>query len=199
MTDKNETHYIINGKPYVRVTALLRARGLVDFSKIPENDRQYYMDRGTANHKLWQDVEEGTADGFDYDARVEAYRAAHARFLRETGFRSLPGGIEMRVQNDDFMVAGTLDRIGTIQNRVVLLDYKTTSVHPATALQTAIYLLCIPGYKFHEVERYGVAFRDDGTYRFSNNGKPYPLTDQNDALYHLTEYRKENAYDPAYC
>lgn len=185
--EKTSKHYEIGGSKYVRVTELLRARGLVDFSKIPEKDRQFYMDRGTANHALWEDVELGLDSGKVYDERVEAYRAAHSRFLRETGFRALPGGIEMRVKSDDLGIAGTLDRIGTIQNRVVIIDYKTTRVPASTSIQTALYLICIPGYRFDEVERYGVAFRNDGEYRMSQK---YALSDKNEALWHVQEYWK---------
>ncbi len=179
--------YTIAGKTYARVTAVLKARGLINFYDIPEADRQFYMDRGTANHKLWQDIEEGVDGGFDYDKRVEAYRSAHAKFLRETGFKALPGGIEMRVKSDELGVAGTLDRIGTIQNRVVLIDYKTSAVHPATALQTALYLLCLPGYRFGEIERYGVAFKADGTYSMSLK---YPFSDKAEAIWEVQQFNR---------
>lgn len=185
---KDADTYTIKGKKYARVTRVLQARGLVDFSKIPERDRQYYMDRGTENHRLWQMVEEGTADGFDFDPTVELYRPGHAKFLKETGFRALPGGIEKLIALEDFRVAGSLDRLGTIQNRVVLIDYKTTMVHDAARIQTAMYLLGL-NYKFHEVERYGVAFFNNGKYKMSEK---YPYSDKEEAIHHLTEFRKEN-------
>lgn len=201
MLDTQDTEtYTIHNKKFVRVTALLRARGLIDFSNIPEHDREFYLERGTANHKLWQDIEEGTADNFTYDPRVEEYRAGHARFLKETGFRAMPGGIEMLVkitwkdlglspakEGEPAGVAGTLDRLGTIQGRMVLVDYKTSSVPASTAIQTAAYTLMLPSYKFHEIERRGVAFRNNGTYLMSPR---YPLSDKDEALYHLYEYRK---------
>ena len=188
-TEVTADAYIIAGKKYARVTAIVRHAGLSDFSGIPEKDREYYFSRGTNNHRLWQDVEEGKDHLYDYDPEVEEYRAAHAKFLRETGFKALSGGIELQVKSDDLKVAGTLDRLGTIQNRVVLIDYKTTQVHPATAIQTALYLLCIPGYKFSEVERYGVAFRNNGTYAMSPR---YKDSDKDDAIYYAAKYHKEN-------
>lgn len=198
---KDNDTYTIKGKRYIRVTALLKARGLIDFSSIPGNDRDFYLERGTQNHLMWQMVEEGKADGFDFDHRVEAYRAAHARFLRETGFCALPGGIEMRVSatwedlglpgirgGEEYAgIAGTLDRLGIIQNRMVLIDYKSGSIPSSCAIQTAIYLLCIHGYKFGEVERYGVGIRHNGTYRMSAR---YPFGDRDEAMYHISEFRK---------
>lgn len=183
-----DSHYLIKGKRYDRVTHVLAARGLIDFSKIPEKDREFYLERGRQNHLLWQHVEEGADHKYDYDARVEAYRAGHAKFLRETGFRALPGGIELQIVLKDFMVAGTLDRLGTIQNRLVLLDYKSSHVYDWTRLQTAMYLLGL-NYKFHEIERRGVAIFNNGKYQMSNK---YPYSDRDEAIHHMTEYRKEN-------
>lgn len=185
--ETDDKFYTIKGHKFVRVTTLLRERGLVDFSKIPERDRQFYMDRGTANHRLWQDVEKGVDGQFDYDPRVEEYRAAHANFLKDTGFKAMVGGIEQLVWNKLFDFAGRLDRLGKIQNRIVLIDYKTTSVHPSTAIQTALYLLCLPSFKFHEVERYGVAFKKGGMYQMSPK---YPFSNRDEAIWHVSEYHK---------
>lgn len=182
-------HYIIAGKKYARVTTIVKAAGLSDFSGIPERDRDYYFERGTQNHAMWAHVEEGTADQFDFDPAVQLYRAGHARFLRETGFRALPGGIEMRVKNDDLGYAGTLDRIGTVGSRVWLVDLKTSQVYDkAAAIQTALYLLAIPGYRFKEVERYGVAILNNGTYKMSQR---YPDSDENDAIFYAQKFQKE--------
>lgn len=180
--------YTIKGRRYIRVTELLRARGLVDFSKIPKRMRSYYMARGTGSHKLWEDVERGIDDQYDYDPVVETYRAGHTRFLAETGFKAIPGGIEKRVHSDELRIAGTIDRLGTIQGKLVLLDYKTSKVYPSTAIQCALYLLCLPEYQFHEVKRYGVAMMKDGKYKMS---KEYPLSDKDLSLWHVSEYWKE--------
>ena len=118
-------------------------------------------------------------------------------FLHETGFKALPGGTRCASSDlgrpglpggGDFAgIAGTLDRLGTIQNRVVLIDYKTSSVRDSTALQTALYLLCLPGYKFGEIERYGVGFRNNGTYSMSPR---YPISDYHESMNHIEKYRK---------
>lgn len=197
MAIATQDHYIVGRKKFLRVTALLERAGASDFSGIP--DRDFYMARGKANHELFEHVERGVDAEHTYDPRVETYRAGHARFLRETGFRALPGGIELFVKatwaalgfaydGEEAGVAGTLDRLGTIQSRVLLLDYKTTSVPKSTAAQTALYLLLLPGYKFHDVERRGVAFCNDGTYKMTDK---YPYTDKADALGLIDKYLKE--------
>lgn len=204
ITDSVESdHYIIGGKKYARVSTILRARDLIDFSGIPEKDRDFYLSRGTEVHRMMQHIEEGNADKFDYDPRVQLYRTGHARFIRETGFKALPGGIEVRVKatwkdlglykgdRDDDGVAGRIDRLGTIQNRVILADYKTSSVPDWCRIQTAIYaILLSPGYKFSEMERYGVAIKNDGTYQFSEK---YPYSDRDEAMHHIREYRKSKS------
>lgn len=197
------THYTIKGKRFVRVSEILRATGASDFSAIPERDREFYLERGTANHFLWEQVERKRDHLFTFDERVEAYRAGHAEFLRATGFRALPGGIERRVcatwaqlelakggRGDDG-VAGTMDRIGTIQNRLVLIDYKTSSVSDATRLQTALYLL-MTEYKFGDVERYGVAIKNDGTYKMSEK---YKFSDKDEALRLVKKFHQGDLHD----
>jgi ATP-dependent exoDNAse (exonuclease V) beta subunit len=189
-------HYVIKGKRYTRITSLIAAVGLSDFSKIPHRDREFYMARGKANHRLFEDVELGRDHLFNYDPRIEVYRAGHARFLRETGFKPLAGGIEKRVHSDDLEVAGTLDRFGVFQGSLSLIDYKTSVLPPAakpglptpTEIQTALYLICLPQYRFDEVKRFGVAFRKDGTYRMS---QPYPITNKAQALGYVAQYHKE--------
>lgn len=193
----NEDRYIINEREYARVSSVVRHAGLSDFSKIPARDRQWYLDRGAGNHRLFEDVELGRDHKFDYDPEIERYRPGHARFLRETGFNALPGGIERLVWSDEYGIAGRLDRLGTIQNRVVLLDYKSSVLPPAakpglptpTAIQSAIYLLLIPGFKFSEVERYGVAIKAGGGYSMSTK---YPFSDRDYALMCIRDFRKDN-------
>lgn len=176
-----------------RVTDIVKFAYPEAFAGIPERSKEYYFERGRQNHLAWEMAERGTANDYEFDAEVELYREAHANFLRDTGFRALPGGIEMRVRSEELGVKGTLDRLGTIQSRVVLADYKTTkALEKPVALQTAIYLLCIPGYKFSEVERYGVGFGKGGKYSMT---KRFPDSDENDARYWIEKYHKENPHD----
>lgn len=183
------THtYTHNSVRLPSVTEIVRFAYPDAFADIPASNREFYFERGRQTHKLWEMVEEGTDGGFDFDAEVEKYRAGHTLFLKQTGFRVLPGGIERRVKNLELGYAGTLDRIGTIPNRVVLLDYKTSKVvDKPVALQTALYLLAIPGFKFPEVERYGVAFTKDGKYQMSRR---YPDSDADDARYWAKKFKE---------
>lgn len=183
------THtYIFGAKTLPSVSEICRFAYPDAYADIPAKDKAFYFSRGSGVHKLTEDVENGVDDQFTYDPEVEKYRASHARFIRETGFRALPGGIEMRVKNLELGYAGTVDRIGTIQNRVVLIDLKTSSVKDKPAsLQTALYLLAIPGYKFSEVARHGVAIQADGKYKMSVR---YPDSDEQDAIFYATKFKE---------
>lgn len=205
MNETTKDQYLIGRKKYVRVTTLLEKVGHSDFSDIPHSERQFYMDRGKANHELWQRAEEGTDHQYHFDSRVELYRAGHAKFIRETGFKPLAGGIEKFIKatwaqlgfketsSDEEGYAGTMDRLGLVGNRLWLPDYKTSNVPESTAAQTALYLIglmVLPknktwNFSFKNVDRYGVAFRNDGSYFMT---KRYPDSDYHLALSLIEKY-----------
>lgn len=185
------THtYTFGSKRLPSVTEIVKFAYPDAFAGIPEKSKEYYFERGRQNHKLWEMIELGTADGFDFDPGVEKYRPGHAKFLRDTGFKALPGGIEMRVKNEELGLAGTLDRLGTVRDRVWLVDLKTTkAVDKVVALQTALYALMLPGYRFAELERYGVGIKNNGTYQMTQR---FPDTDENDARYWIAKFKEAN-------
>lgn len=180
--------YTYGSKRLPSVTEICKFAYPDAYGEIPEAMKAFYFSRGTAVHKLCEDVEMGIDGQFTYDKVAEEYRAGHAKWLRDTGFKALPGGIEMRVKNLDLGYAGCVDRLGTVGQRVWLVDLKTSSVRDQpTALQLALYLLAIPGYKFGEVERYGVAIKKNGTYAMSRR---YPDSDEAEAVYWATKYKE---------
>ena len=180
-------HYTISGRKFARVTQIVGFAFPNSFAAIPESKREYYFQRGTEVHRLCECVENGTADGLDFDPEIEKYREGHANFLRDTGFKALPDGIEVRVKNDELHYAGRIDWIGTMGGRTVLIDYKTTSIPKGGALQTALYLLALPAYKFEDVDRYIVAIKKGGKYAMSEK---YPFSDKSDAIYWATKYHE---------
>lgn len=201
MTSPNGV-YAIRGKFYVRVSRLLEDTGASDFSAIPAKDREFFLARGTARHEFFEHVEQGVDHLHTYDPRIEAYRAGHARFLKETGFRAFHFGIEKRVYRTweelgffprnyppfrEAGAAGRMDRFGTCGSRVVLWDYKGHDIPKSTAAQTAAYSLLFPQYKFEEVERYGVAILPNGTYKMSPR---YPNSDRTEVEKLIHKYLK---------
>lgn len=198
--EPTSAHYVIKGRKYIRVSRLLELTGVSDFSSIPSRDRQFYLDRGTARHELFEHVERGTDRLYNYDSQLEAYREGHAKFLRETEFKASPAGIEKRVHITweelgfrqtaypafrEVGVAGRLDRLGRDRTgRRVLWDYKGHEIPPSTSFQTAIYVLALD-VLFSEVDRYGVAILPNGTYKMSQR---YPDSDYHAALRVIDRY-----------
>jgi len=96
---------------------------------------------GTALHALTERIDRGEPLGpipTEYEADLEAYKAATA------GIEWL--GIETFRIHDDWQVAGTADRIGRINGRVVIADIKTGSVdYPhKMAMQLGMYSRMTP-------------------------------------------------------
>lgn len=171
-----------------RVTDVVRFAYPDAFAGIPERSRDFYFARGSGNHKLWEDVENGVDGNFEYDPECEKYRAGHAKWKRETGFRALPGGVELQVYSEELGVKGTIDLLGTVGQRIWLPDLKTSKAEPKpTALQTAIYTLLLPGYKFTDIERYGVGVKNNGTYSMTPR---FPDTDENEARYWIKKFKE---------
>ena len=192
-------YYPINRQKYVRVSRVLDAVGATDFSSIPERDREVCLARGQGVHRVCEDINRGTDGQYDYDPRVVPYGEAYRSFLRDTGFKPLPGGIECRVHRTFASlglpphpvyagVAGTYDVLGTVGPRLWMPDLKTSAAPSSTGKQTALYTLLLPGYEFNDIERYGLALRADGTYRLSAR---YPYTDRADVLALLYQFITE--------
>lgn len=205
--------YIIGGRRFVRVTTLLSFVGHSDFSAIPVRDRAYYMSRGKAFHEMSEHVERGVDGRYTYDAETDKYRAGHANFLRDTGFNSIKNGIERGVSATweqlgfsrpkgcaEVGVAGTLDRLGAMQGRLALVDYKGSTVPTSTAAQTALYLIMVilqPEFSalfFRDVSRFGVGFKNNGVPGRVGSGytmsAKYPDSDQQLALRLIEKYLK---------
>lgn len=192
--------YWKNGKKFARVSRAVALSGLSDFSGIRDKDREYYFERGRQNHRLFELVARGEAEGYTFDPEIEKYRAGHAAFLRDTGFRPLPGGIEKTVyakwevfgvdgEGTGYEgIAGTMDVFGTVGNRLWLPDYKTGSVSGGTGIQTGFYAAMLHGYTFEEIERFGVAILPNGKYKMTPR---YPHTDKNDAFYCAAQLAKK--------
>ncbi len=96
---------------------------------------------GTALHSLTERIDRGLPLGVipaEYKADIEAYRKAteHIEFSEIETFRV----------HDQWQVAGTADRIGTLRGRSMIMDIKTGSIdYPhKMAMQLALYARSVP-------------------------------------------------------
>lgn len=173
--EETETHRIIDGRKSARVTHILKSCGLIDYSQIDKSTMDFALDRGGKIHKTCELWDIGELDESTLDPQLQPYLEAYKKFLKETRFEVL--AIEQQVESEILGISGRIDRIGLLNDRRCILDIKTTSVPDWTAIQTALYALCLD--QFYLVDRYGLALRNNGTYRldkFQNQSdKPVAL------------------------
>ncbi len=145
-----------------RVTAVLQATGITDFSKIPNGP--FYLERGGDVHLLCEDIDRGNPDWWS-DGDLAGYAAAYQLFKTETGF--VPDLIEHPVYNEKRRYKGTLDRTGKFPSRKLkaLGDIKSGFVADWVRLQTAAYLDCIP--EPDSYERFGLSLSKTGKYKLT--------------------------------
>ena len=96
---------------------------------------------GTALHALTERIDRGERLGVvpaEYKADIEAYKRA----TENIEFH----GIEVFRVYDPWQVAGTADRIGTLNGRTMIMDIKTGSIDfpHAMAMQLAMYARSVP-------------------------------------------------------
>lgn len=107
-------------------------------------ERQWFTEdsawRGSAVHLACEYDDRGELDESTVEPEHLGYLMAWRRFRSDSGFE--PHAIEHQVYGKHGY-AGTIDRIGTVPSGRLLIDLKTGTPSPATALQTAAYLACL--------------------------------------------------------
>jgi len=150
------THiYKWNGKPVNNVTTIIKEAGLSDDRFYTEESRI----RGSAVHLACQYYDEGA---LDWDSVIEEYKPyvdAYIDFLNVA--KPVWHGIELRLYNERYNYAGTLDREGLLFERNAILDLKTGAVPEWVKIQTAAYEDCIDG----SYDRYALQLKSNGTYK----------------------------------
>lgn len=167
--NEEKHEYTFDGRIIDSVTTILSGVGIADFSGIPDHLRDVALERGGFVHLATQFLDKGTLDWDTIDPMIEPYVRAYEKFKKDSGF--VPNLIEHMGYNKVLDYAGTLDRTGTLNNRMILLDIKTgTQLPKYVKLQTAAYVKILPEDHEPVAERYGLLLRKDGTYRLS---EPY--------------------------
>jgi len=187
LTFDKETHtYELDGQRVPSVTGILKASGLLDFSKIPAFILDKARHRGSAVHQAIHyynerdlDVEAFCRDFPDYAPYLRAWLS----FCEQRQF--VPILNEHRVASRRLGVAGTLDNLGLLEGTAVLLDFKTGRPDDVAAdLQTAAYqglalewarddAQLMAFFTAHPVvKRYAVQLRKDATFRVESYAGP---------------------------
>lgn len=177
--------YWLLGRELIGVTAALKAADLIDTEWFtPEATL-----RGTYVHEACAMLDDDALDFIDpaYAPYVDAYR----HFLDD--LTPTWAYIEHKVYDLARGYAGTLDRVGFLNDKWVLVDLKTGADQPWHGPQTAAYARLMPHANGLKPDRYGLYLRKDGTYRL----EPFP--DRNDeevffAALRLARFRSLHGY-----
>jgi hypothetical protein len=164
--DAAEHRYYFNGEPVPNVTRVLEP--MVDYDRVPFRILEHAAQRGNAVHLATEFYDDGDLDEQSLDPEIVPYVQAWRTFRRESGF--IVERSEVRVWSERHRFAGTVDAIGTMRGRRIMVEKKTTAqLHPATAIQVSAYCRAYnsavaPAERVREC--YSVWLRRDGTYRF---------------------------------
>lgn len=139
--DEDRHVYEIDGVRVPSVTQVLAEAGLWRPAPgVSQADLDFTRGLGTAVHLATAMDDEGELDEDSVALTVSPYLEAWRRFRSDLKPEILV--IEEQVVNPDYRYAGTVDRVVRLQGRTTILDIKTGSPHPSTALQTAAYARC---------------------------------------------------------
>lgn len=168
MVNRDENHVYRNkdGLIYISNTQHLAIAGWSDFSMVDGETLEYACQRGTYTHDALNmhvddDLDLESLEGQPYKPYVEAGIA----FLEQTGF--IPHETNKIVWSDLLRTAGELDMIGNFpgESKTTILDWKTGSPSPTTAIQLAGYnLMNCKGNPFF-VENKEVNLKGNGKYK----------------------------------
>lgn len=165
--------YSIDGRTVLSVTTILELAGVIDYSRLPRDVREFALARGSAVHLATQYDDQGVLVEESLDEAILGYVQAWRRFRADTGWENLL--IEHRGYSKHYDYAGTLDRAGWFrdqcQDHLSVLDIKTGKAPGWVALQLAAYSDFVPYATF---DRVSVELHGDGTYKVEN----YPVKDR---------------------
>lgn len=153
--DKERHVYSVNGRVLPSVTGILKAEGFIDDTWFTEDARL----RGTYVHLACHLYDMGTLDENELDPALRPYLNGYIRFKADTGFEVVES--EVPRYHEQYLFAGTPDKIGVMAKADTLIDLKSGLVSPWTALQTAAYELTLD----RPMKRFGVQLTDDGKYK----------------------------------
>jgi len=167
--------YTLCGKKQRSVTEILADSSVVESEWYTEEARE----RGRAVHAALEYADQDDLDEGSVHESILGYVKAAHQFRKDSGCKNVL--VEPYGFHPLHRFAGKPDRIIILNGWLAVLDYKSGSMMPWTALQTAAYEALLPylvtpyGQLFGEVmdklpfikgvRRYGCELRKNGTYR----------------------------------
>ncbi len=97
----------------------------------------WYLERGRLIHLACEYYDRGELDFSTVDPQIRSYLDAYIKFLTDTKFKVT--AVEYRLSHPTLFYAGTLDRIGILNQNEVLIDIKSGAKVDTDELQGAGY------------------------------------------------------------
>jgi hypothetical protein len=155
--------YSLDGRLVPNVTRVIR--DLHDFASVPAGALERKRAIGQALHRAIDLDVDGELDPSSIDPNVAGYFSAWRSFRSQKSFECYLA--ECRVASPKYRYAGTVDLVGEMDGKEVLIDAKVSrEPHPAARLQTAAYLQAAGemGFLAPSTRRFALYLRADGSY-----------------------------------
>ena len=157
----DECHkYTLDGEELPSVSQLTRFISREIYGDVGQFNLDRAAERGTSVHKATELLDKyGTAE---IDEDIAPYLQAYIAFRKE--HKCEWQKIEYATHHPDNLYAGTLDRVGTIHGKLVVLDIKTSSTiqKPLYTAQLNLYRKMLPD----PIEQLVILhLKKDGTYK----------------------------------
>ena len=158
--------YLVDGREVPSVSDILAYITASHYGSINEAVLKQAAQRGTDVHKACQEIDYGCEA--EVDPQIAPYIRAYCDFLRD--YAPDWQEIEQIHYDEDEDYCGTVDRMGFIDGKPVILDIKTTGSptkanYVAYATQTWAYSLFYYAKYKHDIKRYILFLKKDGKYR----------------------------------
>lgn len=173
-----EHTYLVDGQEVPSVTTILQPLANRAYSSVNPSVLEYARNRGSAVHEALEMYDLGGE--LEVTPETEGYIMAYLEW--EQIYRPRWTGVEQIVYSENYGYIGTLDRVGSLNNReLAVVDIKTSQPTKEALIsvccQTAAYEVAyneahgkfdpyLAGYI--PLSRFGLFLKSDGTYRVVN-------------------------------
>jgi len=134
----NETHtYSMNGIIYPSVTQILQNSGLINIYGIDKEQLNIAQKFGNAVHKMIELYDKEILDIKKLDPRLKPYLNGYKKFKEYYNIDIIE--TELRLISKKYMYAGTIDKVVKLNDKIIIIDFKTGAIMPYHALQLVAY------------------------------------------------------------
>jgi hypothetical protein len=123
----------------------------------------WYLERGRLIHLATQYYDWDELDESSVDENIRPYFDAYVKFKEETDF--VPTFIERKLYHPRYMYGMTIDRIGYLNDRLVMIDLKSGAPAKVDELQGVAYLEGCLANGIEVKAGFDLYLHDDGTYK----------------------------------